>query len=170
MANGQPKLSFKLGVESDLPSSGNIKAGTLYLSKQEETYDKRAKLYYGDNSTTLLPISDIQALSEGNQGLCLKGVTSVRGGLLFGEVGYPFNHAIELGTAGKNELNFYEYSGIFNFYQHPQNSQTKPELSLCGSIQPDGFHGNVTGNVTGTADSAHALTYTAANSQVGSAT
>ena len=142
MANGQLKLSFKLGVESDLPSSGNIEAGTLYLSKQEETYDKRARLYYGDNSTTLLPISDIQTLPEGNQGLCLKGATSVRGGMLLGEVDCPFNHAIELGTTGKNELNFYEYSGIFNFYQHIQDSAQGPShKALCGSIKPNGFHG-----------------------------
>lgn len=171
MANEQPKLSFKLGVENGLPKSG-IEKGALYLSKQEKetengvTYDKRARLYYGDDSTTLLPISDIQTLLEGNQGLCLKGVLQNRGGMLFGEAENPFNHAIELGTVGKNELNFYEYSGIFNFYKHESPSSIIP----CGSIKLDGFHGNVTGNVTGTADSAHALTYTANNSQVGSAT
>ena len=56
MANEQqPKLSFKLGNYSNLPTS-NIELGALYLAK---TTDNSGYLYYGSSSDTLLPIISI---------------------------------------------------------------------------------------------------------------
>lgn len=34
------------------------------------------------------------------------------------------NHAIKLGHSADDELNFYEYGGVFNFYQHRNGAET----------------------------------------------
>lgn len=60
-------------------------------------------------------------------------------------------HRIQLGYYHHDSFDFYEFGGTWNFYQ---NQEGKSDTGiLVGSIQPDGFHGNVIGNVTGSAGS-----------------
>lgn len=57
-----------------------------------------------------------------------------------------YYHRVDFGHAGRNNVDFYEYGGTWNFYQ---NQGGKLESSvLVGSIRPDGFHGNVVGNAS----------------------
>lgn len=62
-----------------------------------------------------------------------------------------YYHRIDYGYAGHNHVDFHEYGGTWNFYQN-QDGKSDTGI-LVGSIQPDGFHGNVVGNVTGSAGS-----------------
>ena len=76
------------------------------------------------------------------------------------------NHAILLGHANQNYMNFYETGGLFQFYKSVSGTNT-----LLGKITPNGWEGNVIGNVTGnasTATSASKFT-TARNITIGSA-
>lgn len=76
------------------------------------------------------------------------------------------NHAILLGHANQNYMNFYETGGLFQFYKSTSGKNT-----LLGKITSNGWEGNVVGNVTGnasTATSTGKLT-TARNITIGSA-
>lgn len=63
-----------------------------------------------------------------------------------------YYHAIDFGYKTHDQVDFHEYGGIWNFYQNTTGKAYGG--SLVGSIQPDGWHGNVIGNVTGNASSA----------------
>ena len=63
-----------------------------------------------------------------------------------------YYHRVDFGYAGHDHVDFHEYGGIWNFYQN--QGGTKETKILVGSIQPDGFHGNVKGQ----ADSVPSLT------------
>lgn len=54
-----------------------------------------------------------------------------------------YYHRVDFGYAGHNQVDFYEYGGIWNFYQN--TSGMEEDKILVGSIQPDGFHGNLKG-------------------------
>lgn len=54
------------------------------------------------------------------------------------------NHAILLGHANQNYMNFYETGGLFQFYKSTGDKNT-----LLGKITSKGWEGNVVGNVTG---------------------
>ena len=60
-----------------------------------------------------------------------------------------YYHRIDMGHAGFNHFDFHEYGGIYNFYKN--TAGTKNGASLICSIQPDGFHGTLTGDVNGKA-------------------
>lgn len=63
-----------------------------------------------------------------------------------------YYHRVDFGFAGHDHVDFHEYGGIWNFYQN-QGGKSDSGI-LVGSIQPDGFHGNVKGQ----ADSVPSLT------------
>lgn len=63
-----------------------------------------------------------------------------------------YYHRVDFGYAGHDHVDFHEYGGIWNFYQN--QGGTNDSKILVGSIQPDGFHGNVKGQ----ADSVPSLT------------
>lgn len=63
-----------------------------------------------------------------------------------------YYHRVDFGYTGRNHVDFHEYGGIWNFYQN--QGGTEETKILVGSIQPDGFHGNVKGQ----ADSVPSLT------------
>lgn len=64
-----------------------------------------------------------------------------------------YYHAIDFGYAGHDQVDFYEYGGTWNFWKNTASSKGG---TLVGSIRPDGFHGNVIGDLTGTASKATA--------------
>lgn len=64
-----------------------------------------------------------------------------------------YYHAIDFGSAGHDQVDFYEYGGVWNFWK---NTSSAKGGTLVGSIQSDGFHGDVIGNLTGTASKATA--------------
>ena len=63
-----------------------------------------------------------------------------------------YYHRVDFGHSGVNQFDFYEYGGIYNFYQN--QSAGKDKAVLLGKITSNGWEGNVTGNVTGNATSA----------------
>lgn len=71
------------------------------------------------------------------------------------------NHAILLGHANQNYMNFYEYGGLFQFYKSVNDTDT-----LLGKITPNGWEGNVIGNVTGNASSATKATQDGAGNEI----
>ena len=60
-------------------------------------------------------------------------------------------HAIDFGYASHNQVDFYEYGGIWNFWK---NTSSTTGGTLVGSINENGWNGNVVGNVTGNAATA----------------
>ena len=66
-----------------------------------------------------------------------------------------YYHAIDFGYSGHNQVDFYEYGGIWNFWK---NTESAKGGKLVGSINPSGWNGNVVGNVTGNADTATTAT------------
>lgn len=76
------------------------------------------------------------------------------------------NHAILLGHANQNYMNFYETGGLFQFYKSTSGKKT-----LLGKITSNGWEGNVVGNVTGNASTATSTGKftTARNITIGSA-
>lgn len=66
-----------------------------------------------------------------------------------------YYHAIDFGYAGHDQVDFYEYGGVWNFWK---NTSSTKGGTLVGSIKSTGWNGNVVGNVTGTADTAKACT------------
>lgn len=57
-----------------------------------------------------------------------------------------YYHAIDFGFSGHNQVDFHEYGGTWNFYMNQDGLSTSG--TLVGSIQPDGWHGNVIGNAS----------------------
>lgn len=57
-----------------------------------------------------------------------------------------YYHAIDFGYSGHNQVDFHEYGGTWNFYMNQDGLSTSG--TLVGSIQPDGWHGNVIGNAS----------------------
>jgi hypothetical protein len=60
-------------------------------------------------------------------------------------------HAVDFGYASHDQVDFYEYGGTWNFYHNRERTKGG---TLVGSIRPNGWNGNVVGNVTGNADTA----------------
>lgn len=54
-----------------------------------------------------------------------------------------YYHRVDFGYAGHSHVDFHEYGGTWNFYQNKDGTETSK--ILVGSIQPDGFHGNLKG-------------------------
>ena len=65
-----------------------------------------------------------------------------------------YYHAIDFGYAGHNQVDFYEYGGIYNFWKNT-GSGTSSAI-LLGKITTNGWEGNVVGNVTGNATTSDA--------------
>lgn len=57
-----------------------------------------------------------------------------------------YYHRVDFGKSGKNTVDFYEYGGVYNFYQNTTGK--KDGSKLVASVQPDGFHGNLIGNAS----------------------
>lgn len=79
-----------------------------------------------------------------------------------------YYHAIDFGYSGNNKVDFYEYGGIWNFYKNIVG--TKDGAVLVGSIQSDGWHGNVIGNASTATKLAAARTISITGSVTGSGT
>lgn len=65
-----------------------------------------------------------------------------------------YYHAIDFGYAGHNQVDFYEYGGLWNFYKN--TTADGSGKVLVGKISANGWEGNVVGDVTGTASQATA--------------
>lgn len=63
-----------------------------------------------------------------------------------------YYHAIDFGYAGHNQVDFYEYGGLWNFYKN--TTADGSGKVLVGKISANGWEGNVVGDVTGTASQA----------------
>lgn len=63
-----------------------------------------------------------------------------------------YYHAIDFGYAGHNQVDFYEYGGLWNFYKN--TTADGSGKVLVGKISANGWEGNVVGDVTGNASSA----------------
>ena len=59
-----------------------------------------------------------------------------------------YYHAVDFGYSGHNQVDFYEYGGVFNFHKHTASAIDEGD-TLLGKITTNGWEGNVKGNVTG---------------------
>lgn len=66
-----------------------------------------------------------------------------------------YYHRVDFGHSGVNQFDFYEYGGLYNFYQN--QSAGKDKAVLLGKITANGWEGNVVGNVVGNAATATKL-------------
>ena len=63
-----------------------------------------------------------------------------------------YYHRVDFGHSGVNQFDFYEYGGIYNFYQNQFGGKDK--AILLGKITSNGWEGNVIGNLSGNAATA----------------
>ena len=59
-----------------------------------------------------------------------------------------YYHAIDFGYANHNQVDFYEYGGTFVFHKHTASAVGSGD-TIQGTINDNGWEGNVKGNVTG---------------------
>lgn len=98
--------------------------------------------------------SATKATQDGNGNVISSTYLPLTGGIITGDLkvdGYLLggsssstNHALLLGHTGQDYMNFYEFGGLFQFYQSQSGKNT-----LLGKITSNGWEGNVVGNVTG---------------------
>lgn len=74
-----------------------------------------------------------------------------------------YYHAIDFGYAGHDQVDFYEYGGVWNFWK---NTSSDVGGTLVGSIRSTGWNGNVVGNVTGNASTATKATQDASGNVI----
>ncbi len=169
-------------TQADQDGEGNIitdtyykksDASTIHQSFQNQINTKQDKL-----TVDTAPTADSKNLvTSGGIKTALDGKLSLTGGTVTGNVtvstlktgtdasnyfqcmkfrgegdANTYYHAIDFGCSTHEQVDFHEYSGIWNFYKNRTGKADGG--SLVGSIQPDGWHGNVIGNVTGNASSA----------------
>lgn len=63
-----------------------------------------------------------------------------------------YYHAVDWGYAKHDQVDFYEYNGVWNF--HVCKSGTKEQTKLIGSIKPTGWNGSAVLTGTPTAPTA----------------
>lgn len=66
-----------------------------------------------------------------------------------------YYHAVDFGYSGHDRVDFYDYGGVFQFHKH-QGAGINDQDTVLGTINDNGWEGNVLGNVTGTASRATA--------------
>lgn len=108
----------------------------------------------GNAATATKATSATKATQDGNGNVISSTYLPLTGGIITGDLkvdGYllggsssPTNHALLLGHTGQDYMNFYEFGGLFQFYQSQSGTNT-----LLGKITSNGWEGNVVGNVTG---------------------
>lgn len=108
----------------------------------------------GNAATATKATSATKATQDGNGNVISSTYLPLTGGIITGDLkvdGYLLggsssstNHALLLGHTGQNYMNFYEFGGLFQFYQSQSGTNT-----LLGKITSNGWEGNVVGNVTG---------------------
>ena len=108
----------------------------------------------GNATTATKATSATKATQDGNGNVISSTYLPLTGGVITGDLkvdGYLLggsssstNHALLLGHTGQDYMNFYEFGGLFQFYQSQSGTNT-----LLGKITSNGWEGNVVGNVTG---------------------
>lgn len=108
----------------------------------------------GNAATATKATSATKATQDGNGNVISSTYLPLTGGIITGDLkvdGYLLggsssstNHALLLGHTGQDYMNFYEFGGLFQFYQSQSGTNT-----LLGKITSNGWEGNVVGNVTG---------------------
>lgn len=108
----------------------------------------------GNAATATKATSATKATQDGNGNVISSTYLPITGGIITGDLkvdGYLLggsssstNHALLLGHTGQDYMNFYEFGGLFQFYQSQSGKNT-----LLGKITSNGWEGNVVGNVTG---------------------
>lgn len=108
----------------------------------------------GNAATATKATSATKATQDGNGNVISSTYLPLTGGIITGDLkvdGYLLggsssstNHALLLGHTGQDYMNFYEFGGLFQFYQSQSGKNT-----LLGKITSKGWEGNVVGNVTG---------------------
>lgn len=108
----------------------------------------------GNAATATKATSATKATQDGNGNVISSTYLPLIGGIITGDLkvdGYLLggsssstNHALLLGHTGQDYMNFYEFGGLFQFYQSQSGKNT-----LLGKITSKGWEGNVVGNVTG---------------------
>lgn len=148
-------------LERFLKNSNDVFLGKNVYSTGTSSTSGLTKLYTETGSNTDGTMTQIAIKTELDKKL------SLTGGEATGEIKAPnlvanryfttptmvgegddstYYHRVDWGGAGNNKVDFYEFGGIWNFYQNQTADSTGKVL--VGSIQPDGFHGNVIGNAS----------------------
>ncbi len=171
-SSGSVPWSGITGKPSTFTPSSHTHDDRYYTESEVDT-----KLNGKANASHTHSISNISGLQSALDGKSNNGHTHsylpLSGGTLTGEMSAPnlvasnyfttptmlgegdlskYYHRVDFGHSGVNQFDFYEYGGIYNFYQNQQAGKDK--AVLLGKITSSGWVGNVVGNVTGNATSA----------------
>lgn len=149
------RIVFEVISQSSI-SSKSIQGLNLYNSSTKETEEPVATVVSSDGGSVYSSEISTKATQDGNGRVISSTYLPLSGGVITGDLkvdGYLLgeaksteatNHAILLGHANQNYMNFYETGGLFQFYKSTGGKNT-----LLGKITSKGWEGNVVGNVTG---------------------
>lgn len=158
-ANDNPELQMrgqKAGVYGSWQTVLSSNNYTDYVPKKDGTGASGTWgiSITGNATTATKAISATKATQDGNGNVISSTYLPLTGGVITGDLkvdGYLLggsssstNHALLLGHTGQDYMNFYEFGGLFQFYQSQLGTNT-----LLGKITSNGWEGNVVGNVTG---------------------
>lgn len=158
-ANDNPELQMrgqKAGVYGSWQTVLSSNNYTDYVPKKDGTGASGTWgiSITGNATTATKAISATKATQDGNGNVISSTYLPLTGGVITGDLkvdGYLLggsssstNHALLLGHTGQDYMNFYEFGGLFQFYQSQSGTNT-----LLGKITSNGWEGNVVGNVTG---------------------
>ena len=158
-ANDNPELQMrgqKAGVYGSWQTVLSSNNYTDYVPKKDGTGASGTWgiSITGNATTATKATSATKATQDGNGNVISSTYLPLTGGVITGDLkvdGYLLggsssstNHALLLGHTGQDYMNFYEFGGLFQFYQSQSGTNT-----LLGKITSNGWEGNVVGNVTG---------------------
>lgn len=158
-ANDNPELQMrgqKAGVYGSWQTVLSSNNYTDYVPKKDGTGASGTWgiSITGNATTATKATSATKATQDGNGNVISSTYLPLTGGVITGDLkvdGYLLggsssstDHALLLGHTGQDYMNFYEFGGLFQFYQSQSGTNT-----LLGKITSNGWEGNVVGNVTG---------------------
>lgn len=121
-----------IGVSYGGTGKSSVASGSMLYASAANTYAELATTEFGRNLLNANSGSVVSGLySEAAYklqnkrtiwGQAFDGTANISGEMynvsaIVNETSNPYNHRLELGRAGVNQWNFYEYGGVFNFYR-----------------------------------------------------
>ena len=161
---------FTNGLYGDL--TGNASTATVAAKVADSENGQATTFAYSKSSLSTTAYFaawngyELRAINPSNT-LATIGAVNKTGDTMTGSLTVPtlkvnsivnegYVHRIDFGRPNVNQMDFYEYGGVFNFYRNTSPTSIE-NATLLGKITTNGWEGNVVGNVTGNASSASQL-------------
>lgn len=129
-----------IGVSYGGTGKSSVASGSMLYASAANTYAELATTEFGRNLLKANSGSVVSGLyaeaayklqnKRTIWGRAFDGTANISGAMynvsaIVNETSNPYNHRLELGRAGVNQWDFYEFGGVFNFYRCQSNEENK---------------------------------------------